>query len=486
VGYLVESSGILDKVFCLFDVPRELDFFLNSALARIDIKRYLIVFSNSAISPTVSRLSQSNGFEIMNIKVPRKVTAKWKKTYTDQFLNAFFAALPETSEVHNIYLDFSHMKVSKKFVEFIESSFEDKFAESNIKYSVFSIFFEKKVSKSLINQLIPRYPYICLRASQIYPNFFFDSGEKLPTNLRELYQPIEILFEELERNSLENERLNKELFMVKTQSNVLESSLASILAIEKGELKEKGAPADLISVLDYHDLKKRYDQKSQMLSTITHDLKSPLAAIQGFAELLRDGLVGPITLEIQKHLEVIISNTKRLSRMVESILEFERYDQSEYITQRKTFDLIELVQDAKMSVLPQMIQKGQDIQIFAPDSLEMVGNRELLYRVLQNILDNAVKYSPLEEGKIELFAEEQNIKGQKIAKITVKDNGFGFTRANLKKVFEPFTRFEPGSTSTGLGLSIAKKIIDIHRGTIRITSSGRNKGTTVVLELPKT
>jgi signal transduction histidine kinase len=482
----VETPGISDKVFCLFDVPRELDYFLNSALAKINIKRFLIAFSHSEFSSTVSRLSQSNGFKVMNIKVPRKVTTKWKQVYSDQFVSAFFSSLSETDEPHNIYLDFSNLKVSKQFVEFIESSFEHKLTELNAEYSIFSLFFENKISQTLVNQLIPRYQYVCLRASQIYPNFFYDSGKKLPTNLRDIYQPIEILFEELQRNTLEFERINKELFIVKTENSVLESSLASILAIEKGEIKKKGAPADLVSLLDYHDLKKRYNQKSQMLSTITHDLKSPLAAIQGFAELLRDGLVGPVTSEMQTHLEVIISNTKRLGRMVESILEFEKYDQSEYITQRKTFDLIELIQDTKMSVLPQMIQKAQDVQIYTPDSLDMVGNRELLFRVLQNILDNAVKYSPQEKGKIELFAEEQNIKGKKIVKITVKDNGFGFTKPNLKRVFDPFTRFEPGSTSTGLGLSISKKIIEIHNGTIEITSPGRNKGTSVVIELPKT
>ncbi|MFX0171060.1 MAG: sensor histidine kinase [Candidatus Hodarchaeota archaeon] len=482
----MESPGISEKVFCLFDVPRELDYFLNSALAKINIKRYLIFFSHSEFSSTVSRLSQSNEFKVMNIKVPRKATTKWKQIYYDKFVSAFFSSLPETNEPHNIYLDFTNLKVSKKFVEFIESSFEDKFTELNVGYSIFSLFFENKISQTLINQLIPRYQYVCLRASQIYPNFFYDAGTKLPTNLRDIYQPIEILFEELERNTLEYERINKELFMVKTENSVLESSIASILAIEKGEIKKKGAPADLVSVLDYYDLKKRYNQKSQMLSTITHDLKSPLAAIQGFAELLRDGLVGPVTSEMQTHLKVIISNTKRLGRMVESILEFEKYDQSEYITQRKTFDIIELIQDAKMSVLPQMIQKAQEVQIFAPDSLDMVGNRELLFRVLQNILDNAVKYSPQEKGKIELFAEEQNIKGKKIVKITVKDNGFGFTKANLKRVFDPFTRFEPGSTSTGLGLSISKKIVEIHKGTIEVTSPGRNKGTSVVIKLPKT
>ena len=277
--------------------------------------------------------------------------------------------------------------------------------------------------------------------------------------------------------------------MLITHNNILESSLATFLTLEREETKSHRTrtPADLISLLHYRDLKQRYDEKTQMLSTVSHDLKSPIAAIQGFAEILRDGLAGEITPEMKKHLELIVANSKRLSRMVESILEYEHYDSSDYVVQRETFDLIELVNDARMSVLPQMIQKDQEVQIFTPDTLEMVGNRELLFRVLENILDNAVKYSPPKKGKIELFAEEQSIKGHKIIKITINDNGFGFNKRNLKRVFEPFTRFEPGSTSTGLGLSIVRKIVEsIHGGTIEISSPGRQQGTSVNILLPKT
>ncbi len=487
----MENSGKKIRVFCLFKNQQELEFFLNSARAQTETQRYLVNFSNSTKISSNSHSTLANGFTITDIIVPRKVTVKWKKTVFNEHLNDLFKKFPKTSARQNFFLNFSSIKITKGFVEFVESAIMNRISSFDIDYSLFSLFLENIIGKSQTNQLALTYPFLCLKNSQIHPNFYYDSNSsgKFPTNLRDLYQPVQLLIEELEKNSLEQDRLNKELFMLITHNNVLESSLATFLTLEREETKSQRVrtPADLISLLHYRDLEKRYDEKTQMLSTVSHDLKSPIAAIQGFAEILRDGLAGEVTPEMKKHLELIVSNSKRLSRMVESIMEYEQYDSSDYIVQRETFDLIELINDAKMSVLPQMIQKDQEVQIFTPDTLEMVGNRELLFRVLQNILDNAVKYSPPKKGKIELFAEEQSVKGHKIIKITVKDNGFGFNKSNLTRVFEPFTRFEPGSTSTGLGLSIVRKIVEsIHGGTIEISSLGRQKGTSVNILLPKT
>ncbi|MFX1282671.1 MAG: sensor histidine kinase [Promethearchaeota archaeon] len=488
----MEKIGKNIRVFCLCKKQYDLESFLNTALAQTEAQRYLISFFTSKKPSTKLFSSLIDGFTITAIKVPIKVTAKWKKNEFVTQLNDFCAAIPKTSTRQNLFLDFTNLNVTKSFVNFIESSFENKLIDTNVeKYSIFSLFLEKKIGKTLINQLALSYPFLCLANSQIHPNFYYDSkmGGKFPTNLRDLYQPIQILIEELEKNSLEQDRLNKELFILSTHNNILESSLATFLEMdrEKVDSPRGNVPADLVSLSHYRDLKQRYDEKTQMLSTVSHDLKSPIAAIQGFAEILRDGLAGEVTPEMKKHLEMIVSNSKRLSRMVESIMEYEKYDQSDYITQRETFDLIEIIHDAKMLILPQMIHKDQEMHIYTPDSLEMVGNRELLLRVLQNVLDNAVKYSPQKKGKIELFAEEQSIKGNKIIKITIKDNGFGFNEKNLKRAFEPFARFEPGSTSTGLGLSIVHKIVEsIHGGSIKITSPGRKKGTTVTILLPKT
>jgi signal transduction histidine kinase len=486
----VKEIGKAIKVFCLFEQLPEMDSFLSSAMGETDTQRYLIRFIKPKSKPLKLNFSFEDGFILKIVHIPNTLTAKWKKETFNVFLKELFVNFPETSGRQNFFLDFSSAKTTKYVINFVETSIEKKLSEEGVLYSIFSLFFEKNISSKIINDLALNYPFICLKNAQIHPNFYFESEtkSKLPSNVRDLFQPIQLLVEELERSNLEQERLNKELFLLNTHNNVLESSLASFFAIDRDdkEIIHESVPADLISLLQHRDLKKRYDEKTQMLSTVTHDLKSPLSAIQGFTEIIRDGFAGETTTEMQKHLEIILSNTKRLSRMIESILEYEKYDQSDYITKRETFDLVELVNDAKMSVLPQMIQKDQDIQIFTPNTLEMVGNRELILRVLQNVLDNAVKYSPPQKGKISVFVEEQNIQRRKLIKITIQDKGYGIAKKDLTRIFEPFTRFEPGSTSTGLGLSIVRKIVEsLHNGTIEIASPGRKKGTTVTIYLPK-
>lgn len=479
-----------DRCFCLFANQQEIDYFLKTSLARINITRFLFIFSDSKSVVNEFHPSITDGFNIINITVPKTKIKIWiRNEFSNVISSSFEKVKPDQHKIYHIFHDFSMLKISKTIIKLIESSVEEKIASYGTNYFVYSIYLENKLSNNLIKQLILRYKSICLKGALILPNFYYDSDPKgkFPNTIREIYQPIEVLYEIMQRRTLEENRLSKDNFMLKTNLNVLESSLATLLAIDKDKTKSQVLPTDLVSLIDYHDLKRRYDQKSQILSTVIHDLKSPLAAIQGFAELLRDGLVSPITQEVRKHLEIIISNAKRLTRMIESILEYETYDQSNYLVQRETFDIVDLIDEAKMSILPQMIQKGQTVEIYSPDSLEIVANRELLYRVLQNILDNSVKYSPQEKGRIELLVDEINIKGQRNIQITIKDNGYGFSKANLKKAFTPFTRFEPGSASTGLGLSITKKIVeDLHGGIIKIASAGRNKGTTVTILLPKT
>lgn len=478
------------RVFCLYEKKSELDFFLTSSLSQSEIQRYLIILSNSEARLKEVKSSLKNGFIILSVNVPKTITSKWKSSKFSTLLDEIFGDFPKTESRQNFFVDFSSIKVTKGFVEYVESALIGRLENFKSKYSLFFLFLEKKIGKNLANQLAMKFPFLCLKEAQIHPNFYYNINgvSTFPSNIRDLYQPIQLLIEELERVNLEQDSLNKELFLANTHNNVLEASLATMLTLEKEEsgVTPRGTPADILSLLQHKDLKQRYDQKTHMLSTVIHDIKSPLAAIQGFAELLRDGLVGDITPQMKKHLQVIVSNSKRLARMVDSLLEYESYDISDYLTQRETFDLIELIQDAKMTILPRMIKNRQCVESYTPDKLEMIGNRELLLRVLQNILDNAIKYSPQEKGKVELFVEEKTRKGQKVVQIIIKDNGFGFNKKNLKKAFDPFTRFEPGTTSTGLGLSITKKIIeDLHGGTIELSSPGRQKGTTVTIILPK-
>ncbi|MHA1215170.1 MAG: sensor histidine kinase [Candidatus Hodarchaeales archaeon] len=482
----MSDSKKKNRIFALFNSREEVISFLKSAMSKSGITLNLIVFSPTNEIDDLTQDIHEN-FRPVTFEFPKVFSSKWSTSFKRR-LEKHFDEVGDFKGAQSFFIDYSLVKPVKRVVKFIERELTAKIDNKKVKYRIFSVFTEKSMNYKLTLQLAITYPMLCLTDTSILPNFFYDLSESgtPPTTLKEFYEPIQMLLEELKKCSMECERLNKELFLSETQKNVLESTVGTYLAQERDAGFITHTPADIVSLLEFNDLKRKFNQKTQILYTVTHDLKSPLAAIQGFAEILKKGMAGPINPEMEKHLGVIISNAKRLARMIESILEYERYDSSDYVVGKEQLDLVEILQEAKMSVLPQMINRGQRIEFFTPDHLEFFANRGLIIRAIQNLLDNAIKYSPPEKGIIKVYAEEIDHKNEKMIKIIVKDNGFGFRKKDLSHVFEPFTKFEPGSRSTGLGLSITKKIIeDIHEGTIEITSPGRNKGTKVKILLPK-
>ncbi len=476
----------LTKVFCLFRNEDDLEDFYISDLAQSDVLRCIFSFRKDREGTNQFYKLLSEKYDVKHVTIS---TSNRKKINTDDLelkCNLWFNKIT-VSEVR-VYLDFSSGRIAIKsiipLVNFVERLLEEKIE----KFSIYSVFLEKNIAQKQVLQHMLNYPYICLNASHIRPNFFYDTNTRksFPKNLRDIYQPFEILIEEIKSESLEVESLEKQLFQLSTQNNILEFTIATYISQDQSTVKSTGVSADILSLMEYQTLRKKFLQKEQILRTIIHDLKSPLASIQGYSEVIKNGFSGPITQETKNHLNTVISNTKRLALMVDSLLEYEQYDRSDYISKREKIDLINVFHEAKMAVLPKMIQRGQKITIFAPESLEIVANPELLVRAFQNLLDNSISYSPSEKGQIKISIEEKDSESGKIT-ITVQDNGFGFHKKDLLKAFEPFSRFEAHSKSTGLGLSIVKKIIEeIHGGTVTIFSPGRNKGTTVKITLDKT
>jgi signal transduction histidine kinase len=479
-------QDIIKKVFCLFRTEDDLENFYIRDLAQSEILRCIISVKRDRdeVKPFHKYLSEK--YDVKHFIL----TASGQKSIkTDSLSRECDLWLNELTESEiRLYIDFSYGPIGIKLIKSLVTFLEDHIKKRVDKFSIYAIFLEKHLTQKQSLQHMLSYPYICLNASLIRPNFYYDPNTRknFPKNLRELYQPLEILIEEVKSESLEVEKLEKQIFQLSTQNNILEFTLASYLSQDQSPGKSTGVAADLLSLMEYQTLKKKLQQKEQILRTVIHDLKSPLASIQGYSEVIINGLSGPVTKETKNHLYTIISNSKRLALMVDSLLEYEQYDRSDYISKRETIDLINVLNEAKLAVLPKMIQRGQKIAIFAPESLEIVANPELLVRAFQNLLDNSIKYSPAEKGQINVSIMEKKSENGKIS-ITVQDNGIGFHKKDLLKAFEPFSRFEAHSKSTGLGLSIVKKIIEeIHGGTVTIFSPGKNKGTTVKITLDKT
>jgi signal transduction histidine kinase len=224
--------------------------------------------------------------------------------------------------------------------------------------------------------------------------------------------------------------------------------------------------------------------QSEILETVAHDLKNPLSVILGRAEMLDElvtsGKVGVDRMETQ--VVQIKASARRLTEMVNQLMTDASTGVLDISVRWEDLNLASLVREVSESNRTLAARKGQNMAFNIPERLMMRGDPDRLREALDNVIGNAVKYSPL-GGEIAVFAAEEA--GQPVIRIT--DSGPGFAPEDMGRMFGRFQRLSAkptgGESSTGLGLSITKRIIDLHAGDISIESNGGLSGSTFVLRL---
>ena len=225
--------------------------------------------------------------------------------------------------------------------------------------------------------------------------------------------------------------------------------------------------------------------KDEMLGTIAHDLKNPLGVIMGRAEMLSDLLAMQPLPEKQVGDQIghVRESAKRLTGMVDALIADAMNDALDINIRREPLDLVTLAGDVVEANRPMADRKRQAIAVFGAESVITCGDQDRLWDALDNLVSNAIKYSP-EGGAIEvsLSREGEN------SVVRVRDQGPGLSPEDVGRVFGRFQRLSAkptgGETSTGLGLSIAKRIVDLHRGRITAESAGPGQGATFSISLP--
>ena len=220
--------------------------------------------------------------------------------------------------------------------------------------------------------------------------------------------------------------------------------------------------------------------KDEFLATISHELRTPLQAILGWTTLsLRNAPA-----EMRHALETIERNAKRQTTLIEDLLDVSRITNGNLRLERYPLDVSELVNAAVEAIRPAAKAKNIGIGLKLPARMDLHGDGDRLQQVFANILSNACKFTP-EGGHI-------SVRGEFSAKrilIHIVDTGEGIEPAILPLVFDPF-RQGSGSTTRrhsglGLGLTLAKRLVEAHSGIIDVASPGPGKGTTVTIELPR-
>lgn len=239
----------------------------------------------------------------------------------------------------------------------------------------------------------------------------------------------------------------------------------------------------LVVLNDITNLKHLDDMKRDLVANVSHELKTPITAIKGFIELLREGEIDDKK-NAHRFLEIISKHTDRLNAIVEDLLTLSRLEQSGAANNLKFDDhkILPILQSATEEFEFKANEKHINIEIKCEKELSANLNKPLIEQAVGNLIDNAIKYSDKKTVvTLRSFKENGNIV------IEVEDEGFGVDPESIPRLFERFYRIEKSRTrdegGTGLGLAIVKHVVQVHGGAVEVKSV-LNKGSVFSVKIP--
>ena len=224
--------------------------------------------------------------------------------------------------------------------------------------------------------------------------------------------------------------------------------------------------------------------KSEFLNTMTHELKTPLNAVIGFAELLASGIPQPLAPEQRLYAQDILDAGRHLLALLTDILAYSRLDAGELKLEPAPMSLAYFLPPRLAALRAKAEAKGQSFAVDIDPSVAgtVLVDRDKLARIVLNLIDNAIKFT-LDGGRIAVRARRDG----DWLEIAVTDNGVGIAEADLPHLFQPFMQLESGLArregGAGLGLALARRLAELHGGGILVTSAP-GRGSTFTLRLP--
>ena len=237
----------------------------------------------------------------------------------------------------------------------------------------------------------------------------------------------------------------------------------------------------MVVIQDITEHVKLDNMRKEFVADVSHELKTPITSIMGYADTLLEGEYDKQTQD--KFLGVIATEARRMAKLVTDLLALSRFDTNQEKVKKEEFDLGDLVKNCQEKVQLEIDKKHHNVECFVTANVPPVyADRYGIERVVLNILTNSIKYTP-ENGNIKIYVGFV----YNDAYIKVIDTGIGIPADDLSRIFDRFYRVDKARTremgGTGLGLSIAKEILDKNDGSIDIKSE-YSKGTEVVIRIP--
>ena len=224
-------------------------------------------------------------------------------------------------------------------------------------------------------------------------------------------------------------------------------------------------------------------QKDAFLATLAHELRNPLGPIRNAVELLRQ-LGNDAPHQQEQARQTVIRQTNHLVRLVDDLLDISRINQGKITLRREPTELAAFIGTALETVQPIMESRQHALSVtLPPHSVTLYGDNVRLAQIIGNLLHNAAKFTPL-GGQVALTA---TLEGDTLV-IRVADNGIGIAPANASRIFELFAQAQHVSDRVqdglGIGLSLVRKLVELHDGTVTVSSQGEGQGSTFEVRLP--
>jgi len=251
-------------------------------------------------------------------------------------------------------------------------------------------------------------------------------------------------------------------------------------------LDSDGRALGAVAILrDITPLKTVEAAKSAFVAMVAHEVKRPLAAIEGYLQVVLSGAAGQDPKRDREMLDRSLVRARTLRQMVSELMDLTAIEAGKFQLERRALELYPLVQEAVEAGREKAKEKGielaADIEASAAGT-EVLGDREALLAILANLIDNAVKYTP-ESGHVSV----QMRRSGQYASVSVQDDGIGMAPEEAGRAFEEFFRASNEHTArvagTGLGLSIVKRLVELHQGRVSVQSKA-GQGSTFTVDLP--
>ena len=245
---------------------------------------------------------------------------------------------------------------------------------------------------------------------------------------------------------------------------------------------EKNRPSGVVAVIqDMTEQAKLDEMRKEFVANVSHELKTPLTSIKTYSETMLEQDLDEESKE--RFMNVILTEANRMTRLVSDLLQLSKFDYKKVAWNKISFDIKELTKQICEKHKIQADKKGQVMECYVTSNVPNVyGDRDGIERVITNIIMNSIKYTP-ENGNIKVYVGAV----YDDAYIKIIDNGIGIPKDDLPRVFERFYRVDKARSremgGTGLGLPIAKEIIEANGGSISIESD-IGKGTEVIIKIP--